>query len=303
MDERSISPVCATIGNFDGAHRGHAALIREALEIARKEDLKFLLITFNPHPREILKGENAHFPLTTREEKARLLRKLGVKNILEISFTPELAALSAEEFVVSRLLPLNLRHLVMGHDFSLGKNRQGSRIVLESLGEKYGFATTQIAALEIDGQIASSTRLRSLIKSGEMSKAANLLGRFFSISGKVGHGHARGRTLGFPTANLEGASTLVPDRGVYAVFASWDNRRVPAITNIGSNPTFSGDRETIETFFLNESVDVYGKNLSLEFVQRIRPERRFNGVDELTRQIKADVARATEILARAELPE
>ena len=299
MDKESIPPVCATIGNFDGVHKGHAALIREALEIAREKELNFLLITFNPHPREILKGENEHSPLTSRDEKARLLRELGVKNILELPFTREIAALSAEEFVVSKLLPLNLRHLVMGHDFSLGKNRQGSRLVLDSLGQKYGFATTQIPALEIDGQIASSTRLRSLIKDGEMTKAAHILGRFFSISGNVARGYARGRTIGYPTANLENVTTLVPKRGVYAVFASWDNRRVPAITNIGANPTFSGDRETIETFFLNDSADVYGKNLSLEFVRRIRPERRFDGADALTRQIADDVARAAEILNHA----
>ncbi|MDE5832515.1 MAG: FAD synthetase family protein, partial [Desulfovibrio sp.] len=164
----ALSASCVTIGNFDGVHLGHQSLIRLAMAAAARDGLEFILLTFDPHPREVLFGKEKHFPLATREEKKRLLAALGIKKFLEIPFTRELASLSAEEFIASRLVPLNTRRLVAGHDFSLGKNREGGRARLEELGEKYGYKVSQAPALKIDGEIVSSTLLRDLIKRGDM---------------------------------------------------------------------------------------------------------------------------------------
>lgn len=288
---------CVTIGNFDGVHAGHKALISDARAVAARDGLKFALITFHPHPREVLLGRGAHTPLVSRAEKLEILRGLGADEIIELPFTPALAARSAEEFVVSRLLPLNLKRLVIGYDFALGRDREGARDALAVLGEKYGFAVSQIPPYEIDGEAVSSTLIRRRVGEGDVEGAARLLGRPYSLRGRVGRGFGRGRLLGFPTANLEGYETLLPARGVYAVFASWDGRRAPAVANIGLNPTFNGQSLTVETFILDTRADLYDQPLSLEFAQKLRDERRFAAPEDLKRQIGLDASLAREILA------
>ena len=222
---------------------------------------------------------------------------LGVRHILELPFTRELAALTPEEFVRSRLLPLRPRELVVGHDFCLGRGRSGHPELLQRLGRDLGFRVEQVGAVLADGAPVSSTRLRSCLAEGDVAQARRLLGRPYAVAGQVTHGEGRGRGLGFPTANLDGAATLLPANGVYAVRASCGGRRLDGVTNIGLKPTFGGERLTVETFLLDAEGDFYGEDLRLDFVARLRGERRFPDADALSRQIDADVALARRLLA------
>lgn len=291
---------CITLGNFDGVHSGHQSLIMLAQQIANAGNLDLRLLTFWPHPREILKGEGSHRPLTGRKEKYRLLSALGVKHIREIAFTPELSRMSAEEFVANELAPHNLQELVIGHDFTLGRNREGDAAALKQLGAKYGFHVSQAPPYSINGQTVSSTALRKYILDGNVACAARMLGRFYSLGGRVGHGFGRGEGLGFPTANLLNPDTLVPCNGVYATFAKCAGTRYQAVTNIGTNPTFGNQATSIETFFLDAAGDFYGEQICLEFVALLRHERKFASPADLIKQINLDIRQARTILASAQ---
>lgn len=286
-----------TIGNFDGVHLGHQALVRRTLEVCAGRGLACVVVTFRPHPRTVITPGRPHAPLSTREERFGLLERLGVRHILEIPFTPELAGLGPEAFVRGWLLPLAPRALVVGHDFSLGKGRSGHPELLQRLGADTGFAVEQVPAVLAEGAPVSSTRLRRLLAEGEVTLAARLLGRPYTVGGTVAHGEGRGRGLGFPTANLEGWATLLPGNGVYATRALCGGRRFDAVTNIGLKPTFGGDRLTVESFLLDAAGDFYGADLRLEFVARLRGEQRFADAGALARQIGADVTLARSVLA------
>ena len=293
-----------TIGNFDGVHLGHQALVRRTLEVCAAGGLDCVVVTFLPHPRTVLTPERPHAPLSTRAERFALLERLGVRHILELPFTRELAALSPEDFVRGHLLPLKPRELVVGHDFTLGRGRSGHPELLQRLGRHMGFGVEQVGAVLADGAPVSSTRLRKCLAVGDVALARRLLGRPYAVAGEVAHGEGRGRALGFPTANLEGAATLLPGGGVYATRARCGGRRFDAVTNIGTKPTFGGERLTVESFLLDAEGDFYGEDLALEFVGRLRGERRFPDADALSRQIEADVAKARRLLASAgERPE
>lgn len=296
QDFISARDVCLTIGNFDGVHRGHQALIQTAQEIATKGQMDFILMTFNPHPRMIIPGAFTHSPLSDRTDKLALLEKQGVEQLLELRFDKNMAALTARAFVQQYLLPLNLRHLVMGHDFSLGKNREGNMDLLRHLGNEFGFELTRIPPLTVNGSIVSSTLLRNCLTNGELERANSLLGRKYSLKGVVGRGFGRGRVLGFPTANLTEIKTVVPGHGVYVTQAVLGGTSFAAITNIGNNPTFNGSDTSVETFFLDADVYAYGEELKLEFIKKIRDERRFDDPEALMDQIRNDVRTARDIL-------
>lgn len=297
MTSASGSGTCITIGNFDGVHLGHQALIALAREAAAEAGLDFELITFWPHPRLVIAGGASHTALAARPERLRLLAGLGIDTIRELSFTPGLASLSAEEFVTGFLLPRDIKILVIGHDFNLGRDREGSAAVLAQLGAKYGFEVRQAQPFAIAGEPVSSTRLRASIKAGAVACAARMLGRHYALSGQVGHGYGRGAGLGFPTANLVNADTLAPGPGVYATLATACGRRMPAVTNIGFNPTFGNFVISIETFLLDTNASLYGSDLRLEFVERLRSERKFASPGALTAQINLDVAKARSLLS------
>lgn len=212
----SASPraTAVTIGNFDGVHQGHQVLIRRALTYSQQFGLDCVVITFWPHPR-VLFGK-PHQPLTSRAARLRLLQGLGDLRVLELPFTRELAALSPEEFVRQHLLPLRLKHLVIGHDFTLGRGRSGQPEVLRALGAKYGFDVDQLPPVEVGGHVVSSTCLRELIGKGDVATAASLLGHAYGCEGLVVHGEGRGTGLGFPTANIAIPDTMLPAPGVYA---------------------------------------------------------------------------------------
>lgn len=284
---------CAAIGNFDGVHLGHAKLIEEARRLAEAEDLDFLLLTFNPHPRAILgKG---HVAISDAAERGRLLRETGAR-VLEIPFTKRLARLSPEDFAAEWLEPLKVRRLVAGHDFCLGRERAGDLTTLRGLGERWNFTIERVEPLLWEGKPISSTRLREAIAGGDVALAAKLLGRPYTLCGEVVRGEGRGGPMGFPTANLANAKTVVPGDGVYATFALTEGKKYKAVTNIGFNPTFAGEKRTIESFLPGADENLYGKKLCLEFVARLRSEKKFASIDDLKKQIAADVSRANKLL-------
>ncbi|MDR1658847.1 MAG: riboflavin biosynthesis protein RibF [Desulfovibrio sp.] len=285
-----------TIGNFDGVHLGHQALIRRTFEVCREKSLEGVLVTFTPHPRCVL-ASHRHVPLSSRQARMELLAALGVEKVLELPFTPDMAAMSAEEFIRCFLLPLGMSCLVVGYDFSLGKNRSGSTEILRGLGLQFGFTVEQLAPVLLDDGIVSSTRLRRMIARGDVRGAGRLLGRRYGFSGEVVQGDKRGAGLGYPTVNLAKPEVLLPGDGVYAAFARHGSRRFHAVTNVGQRPTFGGGAVTVESFLPGASINLYGQNVFLEFVERLREERRFESPEHLRAQIALDVERACALLS------
>ena len=289
-----------TIGNFDGVHLGHQALIRHTLDVCAGEKLTPVVMTFWPQPRQVVMPQREHMPLTTREERFALLEALGVEHVLELPFTPELAAHDANSFVREFLAPLRLRHLIVGYDFSLGRDRGGHVEALRRLGADADFCVEQLQPVVVDGTVVSSTTLRALIGEGNVREAARLLGRFHGFSGIVVHGDGRGAGLGFPTANLARPQVVIPTEGVYATLATpadADGHTWPAVTCIGRKPTFGDNDLTVETFLLEGGRDFYGEAMRLDFVDHLRGEKRFDSVEALKAQIAADVDQARRILA------
>ncbi len=290
---------CVTIGNFDGVHKGHQALISHALEFARKVGMPCVVVSFWPHPRLVLGKE--HVPLMTRATRLDALRALQPDFIWEIPFNRLVAALSPEDFIKQYLAPISMRRLIVGHDFSLGKGRAGQPCVLQGLGRAYGYTVEQLAPVTEGGSVVSSSRIRHFVEQGGVDSAARMLGRCHFCEGEVVHGDGRGSGLGFPTANIAMPETLLPAPGVYASRVEVDGKLFPAVTNIGSNPTF-GEREIgVESHLLEtpEDTDLYGKRLRVHFVLQIRRERRFPGPRELADQIERDAVQASEILANS----
>lgn len=287
-----------TIGAFDGVHRGHQALIGAAVERARATGRLAGLITFHPHPVVVLAPERAPRYLTTPGEKIALLDGLGVDLVVLLPFTRQVAAMSAREFMrqISRhLLP---REIWIGVDFALGRNREGNASHLQSLGKELAYSVHVVEPVHYQQAAISSTRIRGFLHDGHVEEAAELLGRYPSLSGEVVMGAQRGRTLGFPTANLEvRPERAVPADGVYAVFAVLGTDRHPAMANVGVRPSFDNGHRTVETHIFDFDLDIYGCDLVVEFVARLRDERRFEKIDDLVDQIERDGHAAQRILA------
>ncbi len=285
-----------TIGNFDGVHMGHQTLVRHTLDVCRQENMPAVLVTFWPHPRMVVGGKT-HHPLHSRERRMELLSELGVEYVLELPFDRDMAALEPEEFVDRYLMPCNMRRLLTGYDFCLGRGRSGHGQVLAAIGARKGFTVEQLDAVVVDGVVVSSSRLRELVMQGDVATAARLLGRDFGFSGLVVHGDGRGKGLGFPTANLEPPATLLPARGVYATRLLVDGVLRPSVTNVGCKPTFDGQELTVESFVLEDVSDLYGRKLRLDFVARLRDECHFPNAEALITQIDKDIATARAMLA------
>lgn len=292
-----------TIGNFDGVHLGHQALIRRLLRTSAASGLSPVLMTFWPHPRQVLFPERGHCPLTSRADRFALLELLGVPCVLEMPFTHDLAAMEAATFVREMLLPLGLRRLIIGYDFTLGHNRGGSGDVLRELGALLHFDVEQLDPVPVGGTVVSSTTLRRLIGEGDVAKAATLLGRWYGFSGEVLHGDGRGTGLGFPTANQRKPDVVLPAEGVYATRALVDDSVLPAVSCVGRKPTFGENEMGVETFLLEGGRELYGHTLRLEFVEKLRSERRFASAADLAAQIALDVREARRILKGASLGE
>ncbi|MEW6441510.1 MAG: bifunctional riboflavin kinase/FAD synthetase [bacterium] len=287
----------ATLGNFDGVHLGHRKIFRALREEAAALGGNALVVTFFPHPLKVLAPERAPRCLVPLEERIRLIQACGIPFILCLPFTRELADLSPRQFVEEVLVArLGIKKVLVGQDFRFGKGRQGDIALLREMGRTLGFSLRVIQPLQYRGQQVSSTRVRQLIEQGRVRESADLLGRHYGIAGTVIRGDGRGRTLGFPTANIETPAELLPPQGVYAVLASLEGEPIPGVANLGTKPTFPGKPFSIEAYLFDFDQDIYGKRLRMDFVERIREERKFPSVDALVRQMEIDVRAARELL-------
>ncbi len=288
-----------SIGVFDGVHRGHQAILRPMIESAHRAKDPSVVITFSPHPAQVL----GHAPemkfLTTVDERAEALGALGIDHVITMNFNKNLADTSAYDFMALLKACLGVRQLWLGYDSTLGRNREGNVARLSEIGRELGYAVRVTEAVMDESGVISSTTIRKLVSTGQVREAASLLGRVYTVRGEVVAGDGRGRTIGIPTANISlPAQKAVPANGVYACQAVVGGTTYPAVTNIGVRPTFSGSNPTvhIEAHLLNFSDDLYGQTVSLGFVERLRDEMRFPGVEALLGQIRADIARARDIL-------
>jgi len=324
---------CLTIGYFDGVHRGHRYLIGQALASARRQGLRAVLLTFYPHPSVVLQGAEP-FYLSSREEKLALLSEMDLDQLIIQPFTPGLARTRAAQFVDRLIEQIGMVELWVGPDFALGYRREGDISFLRRMGDERGFAVNVVRRLKLEGAPISSSRIRRALREGDVTLAARCLGRPYRIQGPVVVGAQRGRTLGFPTANVAvQVEQAVPANGVYAAwvrlqsdpkasrdldelpwrrsaaqlrrFAEWirfdgpNEEQHRAVVNIGNRPTFDNGPRTVEAHLLDFDRDIYGQRLALDFVTRLRPERRFNGIEELVAQIERDVAQARQLLHTA----
>ncbi len=300
LEDIQHQDVWLTIGSFDGVHRGHQEIIHTLTAGARSAGLPAVVLTFFPHPAAILRGQNFPYYLTSADEKAAILGNLGVDTVITHPFNRQVANTSARKFVGNLHEHLNIQHLQVGYDFALGKNRKGNFTKLKEIGTALGFTVVQTPPIEDDSGIISSSRIRFLLGVGQVEEAAELMGRNYTVQGLVEFGDQRGRTIGFPTANLSvWAEKIIPTAGVYACRTKILGKTYGAVTNIGVRPTFESKPvpPRVEAHIFDFSADIYGQTIELEFVARLRAEQRFSTVDELIAQIQNDSEIARNILA------
>ena len=290
--------VVLTLGNFDGVHLGHRVIVQRAVSEARAVGGQVVVLTFHPHPVAVLAPERSPPLLQSLRDRLAVLRDLGADVTVVQRFTPRFAALEPEAFVRDFLgTHLELLHVVVGYNVSFGRGRAGSVETLRALGPRLGLAVDAVGPVTVGEEQVSSTALRRMIAAGDVRSAQALLGRRFTLRGRVVRGEQRGRTLGFPTANLhQRRDLLLPADGVYAVCVRLDGRTYPAVLNIGVRPTFGTLRRTVEAHLLDFDEPLYGRWLVLELVDRLRGEQRFAGPEALRQAIAADVTRAREVL-------
>jgi riboflavin kinase/FMN adenylyltransferase len=290
------SPVVA-LGNFDGVHIGHQTILRTAIERARKENGTAFSLTFDPTPAKVLTPDRAPRLIQTPEDKLELLRTSGIDGVLVLNFTPELSQLSPREFARQYLVDqIGVRAVVVGHSMSFGHNRAGNATVMTELGRELGFDVTVVGPVNVAGIEVSSTKVREAISAGDLRTAATLMGRPHFLSGMVIHGRERGRKIGFPTANIQNRTECLPPDGVYATRLILDDGPHASITNIGMRPTFAEPERTFEAHVFDFDRDIYDKDVHLELIERIRPERKFESGEALAAQIASDLKRAKELL-------
>jgi riboflavin kinase/FMN adenylyltransferase len=288
-----------TIGNFDGLHLGHQALFRKARETAGSGPVS--VITFDPHPQAILHPGSEIRRIFPREDLVEQLPRFGVDLLAILEFTPEMAKLTADEFW-SRYVsgPLKPKHVIAGHDFAFGKDRTGTLDFLKAWGKNNSASVHVVEPLKLDGEIVSSRLIRELILQGQVSEARRRLGRPFYLRGEVGRGAGRGKTIGVPTMNFTSIRQVIPKLGVYATRTLWEGCCLASVTNVGVNPTFGGDHLKVETHVLNQHLDARGKTVQIEFIERLREERKFPGIEDLKKQIKEDILKAQGVLNQYE---
>lgn len=297
------------IGNFDGVHLGHQAVIGEAGRIARDTGAPWAVLTFEPHPRRVFQPDQPPFRLTPFRAKARALEAMGVDAMIVQRFNRTFSQRPAEDFVRDVLVDgFGARHVVAGYDFVFGHNRGGNCEMLLAMGQELGFGFTAVSAVEAEGgAVYSSTGIRDCLRAGDMRGAAAILGRPFAIEGRVASGDKRGRQIGFPTLNLHLGSVVRPALGVYAVRAGLHDgggtRWIDGVANVGKRPTFGGEDVILEAHLLDFDGDLYGQLVVVSLIEHIRAEKRFDGVDALRAQIAADTERAREILGNEPAPD
>jgi len=286
-----------TVGVFDGVHLGHKHLISQLVVKAEQESLLSGVVTFWQHPQEVLYPAIKLPFLTDLAQREKLLQNEGVDIVVPLTFTTETARLSAHDFIGLLIRHLRMRGMVIGPDFALGRGREGNADALGKLGREQGFSVTVVPPVVIDGEVVSSTAIRKALSDGDVRKVRRLAGRSFSLRGQVVAGTGRGVSLGFPTANLDiDPDQALPVDGVYAGWADVEDKILPAMINIGTNPTFGDKRRAVEVYIVDYQGKLYGCEIQVEFVERLREEKRFDSVEELKKQIAEDVARGIAVL-------
>jgi len=289
-----------TIGNFDGVHLSHRYICRKLAQEATGAGAKSMVITFDPHPKMILHPDiKPFFLITTLEEKLKLLEECGIDAILIIPFSPDYAKTTAREFVYETLgRKLAIKKIIIGHDYTFGRDKKGNDAFLISSGRELGFDVEVIDAFKVGEDIVSSTLIRNLILKGKIAEAAKLLGKWYNVAGTVVSGFGRGVKLGFPTANIDPEKELLPPPGIYAAFVEVEQKRYMAALNIGEKPTFADYTFTFEAHLLNFEGDLRGKRLNTEFVEKLREIVKFDSPEMLKKQIAADVEKVRVILQK-----
>ena len=298
-NENDARGCVVAVGTFDGVHIGHQALISRAVSLAREADVPCVVFTFQNHPLSVLAPQRVPSFLSSSEERRRVFASLSVDFVIEEPFTKELASLSAEGFLSRLVETLAPRTVVVGENFSFGAGGRGTPEFLALQGKNMGFHVEKVPLLSHAGETVSSTRIRVLLSAGDVRLAGELLGRPFSITGVVVHGDERGRTLGFPTANLlPPKGEACPANGAYAVCVVLESGEEKiGVANVGSNPTFDGNERRVEAHLLDFSGDLYGQDITVRFVERLRAEKKFPSPEALVGQIRRDEQKAREIFA------
>ena len=285
----SRQPIILTVGNFDGVHRGHCAVLKRAQVLAGQEG-EVVALTFRNHPSEVLRPEHPTPLLCSLPHKLRLLQQFGINTILLLPFTRYLAQHSANSFIenVRQFIPFS--HLVLGHDATLGRDRQGNRAMMEELGMEWGFNVHYLEEYRYEGKPVSSTRIREALQRGDFIQVEELLDRPYSIYGTVSSGEGKGKQLGFPTANFDVSGLCLPPFGVYAVEAIYDSRQLQGIANLGIAPTIREDHKPVlEVHLFDAHQDWLNHHLEIVFKRFIRPEQKFHNIEELRQQIHKDI--------------
>lgn len=302
-----VTRTAVTVGSFDGVHRGHQDVLRQLVARARQLRVHSLLVTFEPHPLEVVNPAAAPRLLTVGDEKLEVLAESGIDYVAVLPFTPALAAFSAERFVDEILLGrFRMHDLLMGHDHRFGHNRSGDAATMRRLGAERGFEVNVVPAVTVNGgQSVSSTAIRRAVAGGDLQEAFIGLGRHYAIGGTVVEGARRGRVIGFPTANVPvpGPGKLLPPEGVYAVRVQTSQGPHDGMVNLGPRPTFGDSRTVVEAHLFDADLDLYGTRLRIDFVARLRDTQKFSGVEALRTQLGVDAAHARRILGRSRTPE
>ncbi len=296
ITERFPKPVL-TLGNFDGFHRGHQAIFRKVIERAREIGGTSVAFTFEPHPLKVLAPERSPRLLNTFHGKMKLFAASCIDVVICANFTRAFADQNPEDFAREVLhKKIGVSEVFVGHDYAFGKGREGSIESLKKMGRDYGFRVGVVEAVQVNGTNVSSSMIRDMISSGRVDEATKLLDRFYSIEGEVVHGSHRGQTLGFPTANLRTPNELLPAYGVYAVTATMEDRLLKGVASIGVRPTFDAGPVSIEVYLFGFQGELYGKQMEISFVKRLRGEEKFPDADTLVKQIRKDVHNAELVL-------
>lgn len=285
------------LGNFDGVHKGHREVILRAKAIAHAQSRPLAVMTFEPHPRRFFSPDLPILRIVPFAQKARLLRELGVNYLYVAHFNAAFSRLSAEDFV-QRILQdgLKVAHVVTGHNFAFGHKRRGNVDFLRAQADEKGFSYTEVSAAQAaDQTLYSSSAVRHALAEGDIARVMAILGRPYRVRGTVIHGDQRGRSIGFPTANIRPSPLFLPKSGVYAVWGIVEGERYAGVANLGTRPTVDGQRRLLEVHLLDAALDLYGKRMEVEFIEFIRPEQKFSGLDELKAQIARDTETARHI--------
>ncbi len=299
MAKKSVK--VTTIGTFDGVHIGHQKILNRVIKLADSQGYESAVLTLFPHPRMVLFGDDSIKLINTIDERIEILKSFGIKHVIVKTFTKRFANLSAEDYVKTILVDeLNTKQIVIGYDHHFGKGRSANISDLKVFAKMFDFKVEEISAQDIKDVTVSSTKIRNALQEGHVDKANTYLGYQFFVTGSVVKGNKIGRTIGFPTANIfiKEAYKLIPKDGVYVVRSRFKNRTLTGMLNIGNKPTVDGNSKSMEVHFFNFNEDLYGKTLKIEFLKRLRDERKFEGLDNLKSQLQLDMREAQSFIAQ-----